>query len=184
MDKNIFLDLDGVIVDFVGPACVAHNKDPKEILDNWEIGEWNMAKMWGITNYYFYEPINNRKWWAELKFTEDALGLLSKLHDIYGDKVYEKVCILTSHGGYAEIAAGKIEWIKKNMPKFPHILTRSKHFCASAKNVLIDDNDLNYFNFKENGGECILFPRIWNGNHEHAHDGLNYTIKQLDMINE
>lgn len=172
---NIFLDMDGVIVDFFESACLAHGKDPETELNNWTPGDWDMAVKWGMSNKEFYSKLTE-KWWAELKPSKEFNLVMASLKEYVENG---NLCILTSHSNRSEIAAGKVKWLKEYLTDIPYILTKSKYFCASSNSVLIDDHDLNCAKFEKYGGKSILFPRIWNQNHEHHKDPVGYMNDKL-----
>ena len=62
---------------------------------------------------------------------------------------------------------GKLEWIKKNCPRYiSHFLFGpARKALAHREAFLIDDRDKNTIEFEENGGNSILIPRPWNARH-------------------
>lgn len=60
---RIYLDMDGVLCDFVGAACKLHGRDPATVT------HWNFFKDWGMTAEEFWRPIHEagEDFWANLE---------------------------------------------------------------------------------------------------------------------
>jgi len=157
--NRIFLDLDGVIRDWIGGIYklfdVKHieNKNYHTLVDY-------VCREYGISKNYFWEK-QDYDFWKGLEFYPYAQSILALLPE-------EKVCILTSPT--MDGAGGSQAWIKKNLPQFfttkQYLIGPAKQFCASPDALLIDDFDLHYQNFTDNGGNAILFPQPWNANRD------------------
>jgi hypothetical protein len=59
---HVFLDLDGVLVDFLGGAMKAHGETIDKIIP----GEWWVHKYLGITEEEFWSKITGHQFWAGL----------------------------------------------------------------------------------------------------------------------
>jgi len=161
-DKKIFLDMDGVIVDFVGAIDKIHGiKDFRE----WEkIGREK------------YELINKmgEKWWSQMKWLGDGKKLWNYLKD-------SDVTILSATPQDPESRKisiqGKKNWLKKNIGSSYAsnaliVLAVEKQMQAAPNHILIDDSDRNIAQWRNQGGIGIL------------HKNTNDTIKQLERLNE
>ena len=146
---KILVDMDGVLVDFYSAACKTHKRydHPK--------GSSYLHKIWGITKEQFWEPLDNRSWWANLKPTVE----FDEIIDQVSSYTY---CVCSSPSGRPEVAAGKVEWLKKYLPDTPWILTREKYILADDDTLLIDDSDYQVKSFVKAGGKALLIPRAWN----------------------
>ena len=60
-------------------------------------------------------------------------------------------------------------------------LYRRLVLCAQAGALLIDDSDHNVIQFRNHGGQAILFPQIWNSNH-HLPDPLAHVERELNRL--
>jgi hypothetical protein len=61
--------------------------------------------------------------------------------------------------------AGKLYWIKQNLPTVYHrqyAITPRKFVCAQPGHLLIDDNEENCKVWLKNGGQVKMIPRPWN----------------------
>lgn len=99
--------------------------------------------------------------WANLSKTPQANWLISACKRLVGPgNVF-----LASYPISAASAAGKIEWIRRHLPKWLHeqyVLTPRKWMLAQPGALLIDDTPAFCRRWMERGGEATLFPRPWN----------------------
>lgn len=159
----VFLDLDGVLIDFNKRALEFHSK----IID-WELPEnrgiYKMEKIMGITIDEFWEPLNTFRFWENMEWTEDGKEILSLCESYCG---HDNICLLTSPSAQPESSYGKVKWIKKHMPQYKRrfFIGCPKAFCARPNAHLIDDKMSNVVSFIKNGGQGLLLPRPWNPNY-------------------
>jgi len=150
---TIFLDMDGVSVDFVKGALTAHNRmdlyggDVGWIPDTLGLTD---AEFWRVINpmgVEFWRGLEPYVWFEALHTRVSALG---------------KTIFLTKPSRGAESAAGKMLWLQD---RFGHefrdyILTPRKQFCAAwPYSILIDDQDQNLDAWP---GRKVRFPQMWN----------------------
>jgi len=163
MQLKIFIDMDGVITDFLGGAASFFGYDNGNIHDHWPNGEWGTAKhikkFFGVSERGFWEALRGKGFWRSLLLMPDAKEFLKFI------KPYKPV-ILTSPA--LESADGKMLWIKDNLPSYWKdrrvILTTKKELVAGEGRILIDDHDENIKKWENAGGIGILYPRKWNKN--------------------
>ncbi|MFT5126811.1 MAG: 5'(3')-deoxyribonucleotidase [Rhodothermales bacterium] len=155
-----FVDMDGVLVDFVGAALRRHERR----VDEWPPGEFNMAKVLGIPRRDFWGPLEGAEFWATLEPTAEAHELMAVLEAEFGSW---ELCILSSPTRDPQCSAGKVQWLQRCLPDYSRrfLLGPEKRFCAGPDSLLIDDADHNVDRFREAGGCGILFPRPWNRLH-------------------
>lgn len=164
MDRFCFLDLDGVLIDTVPEFCKAHSR-PYPYADGANGGEYDLCKIWGITEEEFYQPLQSVEFWAEAPKTEDADQIVQFAYACFGE---DNVGVLTSAGHHCPAAVeGKIRSMKKWFPQFVKkmLITSSSSAKASVAGpgkVLIDDSDKNVSEFQKAGGRALLLPREWN----------------------
>lgn len=164
---KIFLDLDGVIVDFVLPAMARHNAEiPCEAAYppgyGWDIlGATNLIRekrgLFKLSASTFWDSFDYR-FWVGLRPYPLATRLISRLETV------GEVYFATSPTLSGECFAGKYDWVRRQFPKFKRklIITADKTVLADDRSILIDDRDLNVSRFVEYGGRGILVPRPWN----------------------
>lgn len=180
--NKAFVDMDGVLVNFEGPAFKLHGipAGPFPTQAGWDIvqacnilaPECKMtgSKFWGAFDY---------KFWATLPKTEICDRLITELVAIFGR---DKLCLLTA-GSSPQAAAGKVTWIKENLPEFLHkqyLIGTCKRFCAGKDAILIDDADINVNEFRKYNGNAILVPRPWNSLHAVA--CWPYLVEELSDL--
>ena len=164
---KVFVDLDGVLADFERAAFKLHGIPAKPFPTEagWDIihacnildptRKMTANKFWGAFDY---------KFWATLPTTDICDVLIEELRSVFNK---EQLCILTAANS-AQAAAGKVTWIKTNLPNFfwtQYLIGSAKQFCAGPQALLIDDRDLNVEEFRKHGGHAILVPRPWNTLH-------------------
>lgn len=126
---KIFLDLDGVVVDFNGHLKEWQSKHPADVnIDTLPYEYWNSLQMFD---------------WALMMHAD-----LQK---------YAPVVFLTSPTNFGQCAAGKLDWIQRNFKTRDFLIGGCKWACASPSSILIDDNQKKIDRFRSAGGHGILF---------------------------
>lgn len=163
MIKTILLDMDGVCVDFIRPACRLHGRDPGEVMADWEAGSWDICEPLGLTPTEFWEPITmNPEFWQRLPEYSWFRNLWKLLESYCEDIVF-----LTSPSRCPTAHFGKAKWLQARgyCPARKAMLGSRKELLAKPGNVLVDDSDENCRKFAEAGGAAVLFPQWWNSRH-------------------
>ena len=165
MIEKVFIDLDGVLTDFMTAAHEFHNipysydEYPYKVNERDclppDTSDLSTREFWERLDYGF---------WANLPWTEDGKAILGTIEAFVPKS---KICILTSPPMNAEAVAGKVDWIKKNLPQYKRqfLVGPRKDFCASPDALLIDDANHNIDAFTKAGGAGFLVPRKWNRRH-------------------
>lgn len=157
MFYQIFLDMDGIFVDF--DEGVRRHYDVE-----WHPTEWKIPyKEFGTTFDQFWEDIDDADFWSELPWTEDGKRIVSLVEPL-------KPTILSA--SFLDGAtAGKMAWLTKNYPDTMKDGQRrvliangkeAKQAIAGPGKILIDDNNDNIDEWANAGGIGILYPRPWN----------------------
>lgn len=153
----VYLDMDGVLVDFVGGALKLFNK-PKSIL---KPAEYHLEKLFGITTDEFWERIDaeGESFWTNLEVYPHTSKLISMVEE-YADEWH----ICTAPAFHPNSFSGKVKTLHKLFGrKFRNfVITPHKQLLANNKSVLIDDSDHKCKKFIAAGGDAILFPQMWN----------------------
>jgi len=157
---KIFLDMDGVIVDFMKGAHAFHklSYDPYP----YPVGQWDFTDYLLMDDEAFWGPLGF-KFWAQLPWMPDG-------HEIWRMVMDYDPVLCTSPTLHVECASGKMQWIKNNLPQMMRrtIITPSKEMCAHPNALLIDDADHNVDKWRANGGVAILVPRKRNSRYAEA----------------
>lgn len=153
--KRIFLDMDGVIVDFDGEVNRRFGR-----VSNPHEWEYLYEQDFGMTAKEFWNKCDD-DFWRSLEFTKEAVDIFYALQS---RDLIDRVCILSKPVSHAY--QGKADWIKKNLPQLYYnkqfLLGPNKDWCANPNALLIDDNEDHCRDFIKAGGEAFLFPRPWN----------------------
>jgi 5'(3')-deoxyribonucleotidase len=157
MNRTIFLDMDGVIVDFVSAALAAvQRSDAPET-----ISSWDMPKHLGISTAQFWDAQNAQEdFWLNLK-PYPNIGLFIDTLATYGD-----IYFATSPSLHPNCASHKIAWLRHHVGAWTtgrFMIGKPKFLLSANRRLLIDDSDDNVNQFQMVGsGQAILFPRAWN----------------------
>lgn len=175
-----FLDIDGVLNQYVSAACKLHDKpNPYETEpDNW-LGRWDFFAAWGgMPAWKFYHP-QNLAFWTNIPLADDAQQIVAEVEAKFGR---DNVCLLTAPVLVDGCLEGKAAWVRSRFPQHSKrlLIGSCKEFCASPDACLIDDSDDNVNKFRAAGGNAILVPRPWNS--LHGADTLTYLREALCEI--
>ena len=183
---TVFLDMDEVLTDFVGGACVAHYTTVAELDFVRKPGIWSIVeplgtirKIPGFTNDDFWEQIHcyGEIFWLRLAALPWARELTGLLDDLYPQRWY----IVSAPSRCPTSYSGKVKWLKRffrqDFDRF--LLTPHKHLFAKPGTLLIDDRELNLLKFEEAGGKGLLFPNMGNNLHAQRHNPLEYVRQHL-----
>lgn len=166
-----FLDMDGVLVDFIGAACRWY-RVPQLTWDksvDYKDTVPIICEAANISVNHFWNKLDE-SFWADMPLTNEGIQLLD-----YFDPTH--TAILSSPSNHLS-AHGKMLWIKKNVPELyargNYFLGRNKVLISHNGNVLIDDDD-NHVNCWYNG---IVFPQVWNTAHSIRENKVLYVLEQ------
>lgn len=174
--KIIFLDLDGVLANFVKSAMKELN-----ITDYYIPRGVRPIEKWGgvnVSTEQFWKAIDlgGEQFWENLdKYTwSDDLFRFCQLNGT--------TFFLTAPSRNPKCSSGKMKWIKRNYPHMvgKTIMTKHKYLLAAPDRVLIDDTEDQIDSFVQWGGNGILFPQLWNRDVDYyGEDG-----KHVDHVKE
>lgn len=157
MPPNILLDMDGVLANFVYAACAAHGRpyQPETL------GQYNIAKQWGITAEEFWAPLSGEAFWGNL----DPYPWANDLHKALMAIAPVTVCSAPSLDPFC--TTGKLLWLKKHLGVgVPNVIfANKKDLLAMPSNILVDDSDRKVDAFTFAGGRAVIFPQPWNSRH-------------------
>lgn len=161
---KIFLDMDGVCVDFVSGVMEVFDITQQQINEHWEPGVYDIQKVFEKILRepipYFWQTLNTiTSFWENLKpypWYKDLLEIL---------KPYEwYFCTSPTETQQVICTCGKLLWLQKHYKKdvTNYIFTHHKHLLAQQGTILIDDSSSNIIKFNKAGGVGILWPMRWN----------------------
>ena len=159
MINTVFLDMDGVFVNFHKGIYQAFNKPYSYATDL--MTKWDFWEEWGTTSEGC-NAICTTSFWQNLEWMHDGLDIFRETLKYFNP---EQIYLLTCPMSNVESPTGKWMWVDKNLPKYYKrtIITKApKHLLARPDTLLIDDKDENVEKFIAAGGDAILVPRPWN----------------------
>ncbi len=179
--NHIFLDMDGVLTDFVGAALRIHGRS--DILESWPPGERDAPKVLGLSRGKFWNAIDAQgsDFWAGL----DPLPWFGELIEMV--RAVAPFTVLTAPSLAPSSTKGKVRWMYQHFAndkgrRFTDFLIGpQKHLLAQSGHLLIDDTDATVDAFRIDGGRAILFPQVWNSNHG-VGDPIEYIGDELRKI--
>lgn len=165
---HIALDLDGVLLDFVGGICDALRAEYDSDIEPADIDTWDL--------HQHLDPIIGKSWWSWMR----ERNLWPSFPAI--DGAIGAVDQLNRDGHYLEIVTAKPEWatsevwkwLGKNQPKVHQVTIvdvtgESKHVASSA-DLLVDDKIENCTNWCASSVDrnAIVFGQPYNAKHWQA----------------
>ena len=176
---KIFMGMD-VLCDFVQAALELHGRP--DVIDDWPKGEYDMAKILGMSTHEFWRPINDKgeAFWAEMKSTAYSHELLMLTQGRGGFRV------AASPSEDPASLSGKLKWLDRHFgpPCRYYVITPDKHLLAGPDRILIDDSDKQIDTWQRAGGIGILFPAKWNAMHLFHADPMEFVrfkLKKLEV---
>ena len=191
---QIYLDMDEVLVDFVGGVCALHNITKDHLQAHWPIGTWGMVDptvlALGLQDVippenrerWFWDVIgSHRYFWENLKtlpWTEDVLKLVCKYDPDFHIVSSPSQCV-TSY-------TGKVWWLKDKIGSAfnQFFLSPHKHLLAQPGTVLIDDREANVEKFVKCGGAGIVFPTHYNLLFSDRANPVKFVSERLEALTE
>lgn len=164
MEKILYLDLDGVFVNFIEGWM-----DHYVIMDRKPVTKWNFGEDYGLDREDFYKSITSLpiSFWsnlAPLPWSRELLAILKmNLREAFdADKI-----MFLSHSVSEDCRIGKQLWVNKHFPDLGDSLitvsdSRLKSKFANQNSVLIDDKFETCVEFVRGRGKAFLFARPWN----------------------
>ena len=154
---RIFLDLDGVLVDWHAGAAKLHGISLPVFGEPYPL---EVNDFTDLTPEQFYAGMD-RNFWAELPPLPHARTLVDMAEDYFG----ADVAILTKPILTEGCSDGKRAWVAEHLGSQylrKVFIASDKHFCASPLSLLIDDKSKTCDEFVDYGGHAYLFPASWN----------------------
>ena len=183
-ELSIFLDMDGVLVDIVGPILDLYSS--RHLLDDWLKGCYDLDVILDVGRGELWERVNAMpvSWWEWLP----AFRWLDTLWE--GLQPFGPVTILSLPQETDACVLGKRRWLDRKIgPGLDVVLSGRKTRLARPGAVLIDDSEHHIRDWEAAGGHGILFPQVWNPA-EPIIDGrrygcpAEYTLERLRRISD
>ena len=171
---KIYLDMDGVMVDFFTGVNEIFNIPKPPHKYNW-FEDYNVSR----------EQLNvvcGARFFSNLDWMSDGREIEEAVRCTFGS---ENVYLVTLPMPNSESWMGKVEWVNKHLSLYHKqliISTAPKSLLAGPDTLLIDDKDQNIEEFRAAGGQGILVPRPWNELHGWADETLQVVKNSLEAF--
>lgn len=148
--KTIYVDLDGVLVNFAAKAASVTGIDPHIALVDKQVRN----VFWKAINTHI---VNGHQFFSAMEMMDDGLELWNYVNSICSD-----VQICSATGNVKNARAEKLEWIRANLGEgaaaCANIVSQGpdKALFASPHAILIDDREKVLRPFIDAGGEGVL----------------------------
>lgn len=154
MKLKIFLDLDGVIYDWMSSALDVFKIDSKDAHVRKILKTYHDGLEMIRSKQEVFEKVESlgAEYWQNLKLLPWANTLYEALTEL------GEVTILTSPGSWTHAGRGKLLALKRDFEVKTFILAKKKEICAAPNTILIDDKKKNISRFREAGGWGYLWP--------------------------
>lgn len=171
MIKTLLVDMDEVLVDFVGHYChYVYGITRRDLEKYWDPGTYTMetalSKYTGkeVTYEDFFKAIDNQTdFWENMPWLPWGKALIELLNSFKKDYNVDWH-VVTSPMHCASSYLGKTLWLKREFGRtFTNFaITPHKELFAKDTVMLIDDKEDNINKFIECGGKALLFPAYHN----------------------
>lgn len=179
---TIFVDMDGVLCDFIGPAVREFNRP--DLAHKWPVGEWDLVRVLGVTVEHLWAQLDRISFWTRLPKLPWCDALLAAC------SARAEWFVLTDTRSSPVCAYAKHEWLHAHIA---HVIgdrqftrchqTAHKQHLAGPRRLLIDDSDRNVEQFIAAGGQAILMPQRWNSRHHLAgKEAFQQVLLDLDAF--
>ncbi len=188
MNRRIFLDMDGPLVDFVSGALKIHGWTQEKLYRAMEPGEYDLARPMGLTEDEFWTPIHaaGERFWLELEplpWAKKVIELVERLAFIGSASGNDNWWIVTAPTQDASSYSGKMKWLQwfRGIDCNSRVIfTADKHLLAQRRTLLIDDRQETVDKFLKAGGDAVIFPTRHNKLYYYADDPVTYLSELLE----
>lgn len=178
---RILVDMDEVLVEFINGYLALWGLTRADVLPYWQNGEWSVLPALGKA-LGREEPVPWPEFWGKIDGNIDFWVNLEATPHF--DKLMKTVVkytddwfVCTAPSWCDTSFTGKVRWLKKRFGReFDRFIpTPHKYVAAKEGVILIDDSDSNVFNFQEEGGIGIVFPKHHNSQHRYEKNPVEFT---------
>jgi len=165
MRKRLFLDMDGVLVNWL---------EGVHRLNHWPYTEGTWPYKMGPEGWYFYRELGvsgknlfdgqGRAFWRSLEWLPEGKSVFKMCEGLFGNRM----CLLTNPHDGEGVVDGRKDWIKREIPHMSKrvLIGACKEMCATPDTILIDDFEENIITWRNAGGIGVLMPSPWNSLHQ------------------
>jgi 5'(3')-deoxyribonucleotidase len=179
--STIFLDVDGVLAQWIEAAVSLFGHDLDDVLTEWSSKSprpWDLFSVVPESADQAWRQIDaaGADFWADLRLHDCA----HEVHEVC--HAFAPTTLLTSPSKHPSSHSGKARWIQRHfgIDFRDYLIGAPKHRAAHPAALLIDDSPHNCQRFRAHGGHAIMFPG--HGNDLHAltpSERVSYLTSQL-----
>lgn len=167
-ELNLYIDMDGVICNFVRSAIDAHvDVSPVGDMLPSQVEEWDFFEQYGLDREAFLRPI--KQWegfWRFIPAYSFADEFLFRVGEIVRESSLDiRVHFCSSPIDCPDCYSGKLSWLQNHgFLEYSEglILVKDKTTLIRSDAILIDDRQDTIDQWRREGGLCVLYPRQWN----------------------
>ena len=160
--RVVFVDMDGVLCDFVGSACRALGVERP---DPWPAGVYDMVEVLGLKSmsemWRACRP--QHEFFAHLDWMPDGKAIWATVRELVDPA---RIFILSMPSHEPGSWSGKVQWVRRHLgggQVARMVLCENKRLLSSAGSLLIDDRAETVEKWGwEGAGEAVLVPRVHN----------------------
>lgn len=175
---RLYLDMDGVCVNFVEGFFRLLGWEVAEALSRWRPGDHYFESL-GLSQEFIHQQIAQAgaAFWENL---DPYPGTLEHIRRWLAGGAL----LLSAPTPDPGAVAGKIAWIHRHLPGYEdrYILTRHKEDLAQTDRLLVDDADHNVDSFRQSGGLTVQVPQRWNRLHALPHGLTDTTVQMVETL--
>lgn len=179
--KHIAVDLDDVVLDFVGGLRTAVKTEYGVDIPEGDINKWDLHPFLDpVIGGDWWEWLRSRDWlWPNFPAMDGAIGNLTKLRR----EGYYLECV-TSKPRWAEFATWK--WMGKWRPPFQRVTIVHRESKASMTDayIMIDDKPENLDGFLRSRRHGILFGRAHNASNDEYDYRANNWAEVYEFVHK
>jgi 5'(3')-deoxyribonucleotidase len=154
VDSLIFLDVDGVVANFVTPVMKVFGSP----ITNETLHSYDISDVLGMSYKDMWEHpvIASMDFWASLPkmpWADEVVAFLASRGEL---------AFLTQPIRSPQCLAGKKAWMAQHFPDVPFFIANKKVLLARPGLTLIDDYHKNVNEWRDRGGKGVLFPAAYN----------------------
>lgn len=192
-EVNLYIDMDGVICNFLVSALEAHDgHSPLGDLDPSHVETWDFFEEYGMNKDEFLAPILAwRGFWEYIPAYSTAVEFLHRVDAVIKESsLVVKVHFCSTPISDPDCFSGKFKWLKNHgFLDFSDslILMQDKTALVRPDAILIDDRQETVDRWRDDGGMGILYPRQWNkagltlveGNEDNDKEAMDIAVATL-----
>ena len=182
-ELKVFVDLDGVLVDFMVSVHQWYNLPYSYEDYPYEIGSWDCMPPstfeGSVEEFWQSLPLS---FWSSLSWTPDGKEILAEIErHVPQDQIY-----LFTARNMPQSASGAVAWVRKNLPQYQKrlLIGSDKASCAHGDALLIDDANHNIDAFVSAGGLGLLVPRKWNRKNKEDGTAVEKLRESLTILGD